>query len=78
MYKDKDRCLECRYGYFPVSCRSFLEVPMCLYYHDTGKDRDGNDEYCNSFAKITEEERKEMYKNNLRRSIDEFYFPNCW
>ena len=54
MYKDKKRCLKCEYGYFPKGMESFLGVPMCLFYCETGKHRDGNDDYCNSFKEISE------------------------
>jgi len=40
---------------------------MCLYYHDTAKHRDGDDETCNSFKELTEEEIKERKEENFRR-----------
>ena len=66
MYKDKKRCLKCSYGYFPAGAQKFLGEPMCLYYHDTGKHRDGDDYTCNSFKKLTPEEIKQRQKENRR------------
>ena len=75
MYKDKKRCLKCEYGYFPKGMESFLGVPMCLFYCETGRHRDGNDDYCNSFKEISEE-FKERGKEKLRRQENEFI--NCY
>jgi len=69
MYKYKDRCKKCVYGWLPNGHpSSFVQQPMCLFYHDTAKHRDGDDETCNSFKELTEEEIRERKEENFRRS----------
>lgn len=77
MYKDKNRCKKCVYGWLANGVPTKLvPYPMCLYYHDTGKHRDGNDEYCNSFEPLTEDIKQERTKKHLERwtSHGEDYF----
>ena len=65
MCNNKKRCKGCIYGWMTDGIDWFFEgSPMCLYFHDTGRHRDGNDDYCNSFAPITENEannRKQIF-----------------
>ena len=63
MYKHKDRCKECKYGFLPEGMDRFFEgKPACLYYHDTAKHRDGDDDTCNSFEQLTKEEKARRMK----------------
>lgn len=70
MYNHKDKCLKCKYGWFPANMHKFLGTPMCLYYHDTGMHRDGDDNTCNSFEKLTQEEIQRNKEENRRRYRD--------
>lgn len=71
MYKDKKRCKKCMYGWMPNGQPTyFVPVPMCLYYHDTGQHRDGNDDICNSFKKLTKETIMKRIEESHRRFRD--------
>ena len=69
MYLHKDRCKKCKYGFLPdYGMAWFFEgKPMCLYFHDTGMHRDGDDNTCNSFVELTEEELKLRKQEQRRR-----------
>ena len=49
--QDKSQCYKCKYCWFPEGLQKFLEEPMCLYYHDTGKHRENDVNYCFSFER---------------------------
>lgn len=71
MYKNKERCKKCIYGWLPKDMdRFFKGQPACLYFHDTGLHRDGDDKVCNSFKELTEEEIENRQKENRRRYED--------
>lgn len=78
LLKDKSCCLKCRYGYFPDGAQRFLGEPMCLYFHDTGLHRVNDENHCESFSYITEEERKLRAKQNTRRYADDFTLDYLW
>lgn len=68
MYKNKKRCKKCWYGWLPNNRPTRLvPEPMCLFYHDTGLHRDGDNNICNSFKELTEEEIKRRQEENRRR-----------
>ena len=68
MYKDKKRCKKCMYGWLPNGHPTKLvEQPMCLFFHDTGMHRDGDDDTCNSFKELTQEEINKRQSENRRR-----------
>lgn len=68
MYKNTSRCLKCKYGWFPQGVPSRLvPTPMCLYFHDTGLRRNGDDNTCDSFEELTQEE---IEKRTIRRYED--------
>lgn len=56
LLKDKSPCYKCKYRWFPRNMQKFLGVPMCLFYHDTEKHREGNDDYCGSFEEGNRQE----------------------
>ena len=60
MYKNKERCKKCVYGWLPCGGRRtrLVPEPMCLYFHDTGLHRKGDDNTCLSFKELTQEEIK--------------------
>lgn len=76
MYKNKERCKKCVYGWLPTGMDKFFKgQPACLYFHDTEKHRDGDDKTCNSFKKLTPEEikerregRREEYEHNRAKT----------
>ena len=74
MYQDKKRCAKCKYGWLPHGQPSKL-VPyhMCLYYHDTGLHRDGDDETCNSFIELSKEDRTIRNKQAIRAYMDRLW-----
>lgn len=49
--QDKSQCYKCKYCWFPEGLQKFLEEPMCLYYHDTGKHRENDENHCYSFER---------------------------
>lgn len=72
MYKDKKRCEKCWYGWLPCGGQRtpFVPDPLCLYFHDTGLHRKGDDDTCLSFKELTKEEIKRRQRENRRRYED--------
>lgn len=57
--KNKSQCYKCKYCWFPDGLQKFLGEPMCLYYHDTGKHKENDENHCNSF----ESKRQKGFEN---------------
>ena len=49
--KNKSQCYKCKYCWFPEGLQKFLGEPMCLYYHDTGKHKENDENHCFSFER---------------------------
>ena len=60
--KNKSQCYKCKYCWFLEGLQKFLVEPMCLYYHDTGKDKDNTESQCNSFES-KRQNRESKYKD---------------
>lgn len=60
--KNKSQCYKCKYCWFPEGLQKILGEPMCLYYHDTGKHKDNDENHCNSFES-KRQNRESKYKD---------------